>query len=132
MRKSLVSLMVVATALLGMTTMILSALGQRRREMAILRSVGARPTTIMSLLVAEAGALTIAGVAAGYVLAHVALLMVRGYVDAEFGLYLSIGAPAARELIVLAAIAVAGGLAGLIPGWRAYRMSLADGMTVRS
>ena len=40
---SAVSAMVVATALLGMVTMILTTLNERRREMAILRSVGARP-----------------------------------------------------------------------------------------
>ena len=42
--------MVVATALLGMVTMILTTLNERRREMAILRSVGARPRTILGLL----------------------------------------------------------------------------------
>ncbi len=60
-----VSLMVVATALLGMMTMILSTLNERRREMAILRSVGARPSTIAGLLAAEAGVLTFLGVALG-------------------------------------------------------------------
>ena len=52
---SVVSAMVVATALLGMVTMILTTLNERRREMAILRSVGARPRTILGLLMAEAG-----------------------------------------------------------------------------
>ena len=47
---SVVSAMVVATALLGMVTMILTTLNERRREMAILRSVGARPATILGLL----------------------------------------------------------------------------------
>ncbi len=127
-----VSLMVVATALLGMMTVILTALGERRREMAILRSVGARPSTILGLLVAEAGALTACGVVAGYALAHAALFALRGYVDARYGLFLDFGAPDLRELAVLASIVVAGCAAGVLPGWRAYRMSLADGMTVRN
>jgi putative ABC transport system permease protein len=126
-----VSLMVVATAILGMATMVLAALGQRRREMAILRSVGARPVTILGLLVAEAGALTAAGVLAGWALAHVALLALRGYVDTRFGLYLALDPPTLQEMAALAAIFGAGSVAGLLPGWRAYRMSLADGMTVR-
>ena len=45
--------MVVVTALLGMVTMILTTLNERRREMAILRSVGAGPGTILGLLVAK-------------------------------------------------------------------------------
>ena len=43
---AVVSAMVVATALLGMVTMILTTLNERRREMAILRSVGARPASV--------------------------------------------------------------------------------------
>ena len=65
---SAVSGMVVVTALLGMVTMILTTLNERRREMAILRSVGARPLTILSLLVTEAGVLTFCGVALGTIL----------------------------------------------------------------
>ena len=64
---SAVSAMVVVTALLGMVTMILTTLNERRREMAILRSVGATPATVLGLLAAEGGLLTLAGVIAGTV-----------------------------------------------------------------
>ncbi len=127
-----VSVMVVLTALLGMATMILTALNERRREMAILRSVGARPMTILGLLVAEAGFLTLSGVVAGYALVQAGLVMLRGYIDERFGLYLAIDPPTAYELAMLAAVVAAGCLVGLLPGWRAYRMSLADGMSIRS
>lgn len=129
---SAVSLMVVLTALLGMATMILSALNERRREMAILRSVGARPTTILGLLVTEAGMLTLAAVAAGYVVVQAALFALRGYIDTRFGLYLPIDPPTLREGATLAVIVLGGCVAGLLPAWRAYRLSVADGMTVRN
>ncbi|MEL7303654.1 MAG: ABC transporter permease [Pseudomonadota bacterium] len=61
----IVSLMVVVTSLLGMATMILATLNERRREIAILRAMGAGPGTVLGLLVSEAMLLTIAGVAAG-------------------------------------------------------------------
>jgi putative ABC transport system permease protein len=127
-----VSAMVVATALLGMVTMILTTLNERRREMAILRSVGARPRTVLGLLMAEAGVLTVAGIALGVVLLYAALLVLQPYVDSAYGLHLSIEPPKASELATLAGIAVAGCLAGLLPALRAYRLSLADGMTVRT
>jgi putative ABC transport system permease protein len=129
---AVVSAMVVATALLGMVTMILTTLNERRREMAILRSVGARPTTILGLLATEAGLLTLAGVILGVVLLYVALGIMQPYVDRTYGLHLSIDPPTVRELWTLAAIVLAGFLAGLIPALRAYRLSLADGMTVRT
>jgi putative ABC transport system permease protein len=127
-----VSGMVVATALLGMLTMILSTLNERRREMAILRSVGARPRTVLGLLMAEAGVLTAAGVALGIVLLYAALLLARPYVDANYGLHLAIGPLKPDAWATLGIIVLAGCAAGLLPALRAYRLSLADGMTVRT
>lgn len=129
---SAVSVMVVATALLGMVTMILTTLNERRREMAILRSVGAGPRTILGLLLAEASALTLAGIVIGPSLLYLALAALRPYIDATWGLHLSIEPPGLTELSMLGAIFLAGFAAGLLPALRAYRMSLADGMTVRT
>jgi putative ABC transport system permease protein len=127
-----ISAMVVATALLGMLTMILSTLNERRREMAILRSVGARPGTVLGLLMAEAGVLTVAGVALGILLLYVALLMARPYVDATYGLHLAIAPLKPDAWATLVLVVLGGCLAGLLPALRAYRLSLADGMTVRT
>ncbi len=129
---SAVSAMVVLTALLGMVTMILTTLNERRREMAILRSVGARPLTILSLLVTEAGVLTFCGVALGTVLLYAALIVLQPFIDRTYGLHIAIDPPTQDQLAVLAAIVAAGFVAGLLPALRAYRLSLADGMTVRT
>jgi putative ABC transport system permease protein len=129
---SAISAFVVVTALLGMITMILTTLNERRREMAILRSVGARPATILSLLTAEAGVLTIAGVAAGVAMLYAGLALLRPWIDRTYGLHLTLAAPTVTELTMLGAVVAAGILAGLLPGIYAYRLSLADGMTVRT
>ena len=129
---SVVSAMVVATALLGMVTMILTTLNERRREMAILRSCGARPATILGLLATEGGLLTLAGVVLGTLLLYTALVVLQPVIDRMYGLHLNIDAPKPSELITLAMIVAAGFLAALLPAMRAYRLSLADGMTVRN
>jgi len=127
-----VSAMVVATALLGMVTMILTTLNERRREMAILRSVGARPATILGLLTAEAALLILLGVLSGVALLYGALLGLQPYIDRVYGLTIAIEPLKRSEWISLAGIVLAGILAGLLPAFRAYRLSLADGMTVRT
>ena len=129
---SAVSGMVVVTALLGMVTMILTTLNERRREMAILRSVGARPLTILSLLVTEAGVLTFCGVALGTILLYGALFVLQPFIDRTYGLHIAIDPPTRDQLAILAGIVAAGFVAGLLPALRAYRLSLADGMTVRT
>jgi putative ABC transport system permease protein len=128
---SVIAIMVVATALLGMMTMILTTLNERRREMAILRSVGAGPRTILGLLTAEATALILAGVALGVVMLYVGLIAFRPYIDRTYGIHLNIDPPSSHELLLLSAIILAGIAAGLLPAIRAYRLSLADGMTVK-
>jgi putative ABC transport system permease protein len=128
---SVVSAMVVATALLGMVTMILTTLNERRREMAILRSVGATPATVLGLLAAEGGLLTLAGVVLGTVGLYAALYLARPLIDQMYGLTLPIDPPRPDEWLKLVAIVAAGFLAGLLPALRAYRLSLADGMMVR-
>ncbi|MEZ5853515.1 MAG: ABC transporter permease [Hyphomicrobiaceae bacterium] len=126
-----VSWMVVATALLGLMTMLLTTLNERRREMAILRSVGARPGTVLGLLSAEAGLITFAGVACGLAFTYIGLMIARPWIDHSYGLAIAIGAPTWREMQSIGVVLLAGFAAGLIPAIRAYRQSLADGMSVR-
>lgn len=128
----IISAMVVAAALLGLATMILSSLNERRREMAILRSVGARPRTVIGLLVTEAGVLTLGGIGLGIAFLYAGLALARPIVDRLYGLTLPMTGLDGGEWLTLAIVFAAGVLMALLPALRAYRMSLADGMTVRS
>ena len=99
--------------------------------MAILRSVGARPWHIASLLVLEAFALALAGTVCGLVLLYGCIAAAQGYVQANYGLYLPLSLPSAYEWTLLASILGAALLMGTVPAWRAYRQSLADGLSIR-
>ena len=127
-----VSGMVVVTALLGMVAMILSGLDARRREMAIFRAMGARPGVILGLLVLEAMLCAAIGAGLGLGLVYGALALGRPAIDAAWGLWLPLDPPGMTELAVLAAVIGGAGLASLIPAIRAYRLSLADGMMVKT
>lgn len=126
-----VSLFVVLTGLIGMLTAILTSLNERRREMAILRSVGARPWHIAGLLVLEAFALALAGALLGLALLYLGILVAREPLQAAYGLYLPLALPSAYEWSLLAAILAVALLMGGVPAWRAYRQSLADGLSIR-
>ncbi|MBP3064153.1 putative ABC transport system permease protein [Ectopseudomonas chengduensis] len=126
-----VSLFVVLTGLIGMLTAILTSLNERRREMAILRSVGARPWHIASLLVLEAFTLALAGVAFGVALLYLGIAGSQGFVQANYGLYLALSAPSSYEWKLLGGILAAAVAMGSVPAWRAYRQSLADGLSIR-
>jgi len=83
-----VSAMVVVTALIGMMATIFSSLNERRREMAILRAMGARPATILGMLVLEAIVMAAIGALLGVVLLYIGLIVAQPLVDQAFGLWL--------------------------------------------
>lgn len=126
-----VSVLVVLVGISGMATAILTSLNERRREMAVLRSVGARPWHIFVLFIGEAGAVMAIASVAGVAALYAAQLIARPVIQAQLGLFLPVHPPSSHELILLAAAVGAGLLVGMIPAYRAYRYSLADGMTIR-
>jgi putative ABC transport system permease protein len=126
-----VSGFVVAVGLCGMMVAIMTSLNERRREMAILRSVGARPIHVFGLIVGEAVLMTASGAMAGLGALYGLLWTLRPVVATRFGLFLDVGLPTGEDMVVLAAVCLAGILIGLVPGYRSYRYSLADGLTVR-
>ena len=128
----LISICVVLAGLLGMSTALVTTLNERRREMAILRALGARPWQIAALLLLESTAITLLGALVGALLMAVALWIAAPWVAASFGLYLDPFAFTPRELAFSAAVLVGGLIAGLIPAWLAYRRSLADGLTLHT
>src|SRR6056297_2076346 len=123
--------LVVLAGLLGMLTALLTTLNERRREMAILRACGARPWQISALLLIEAAFITLAGIAAGLLLALAAQFALAPWLLSRFGIAVSFAWPAAWQWLVLGAIALAGVLVALVPAGMVYRRTLADGMQVR-
>jgi putative ABC transport system permease protein len=125
-----VSALVALVGLCGMITALLTGLNERRREMAVLRSVGARPRHVLALIVGEAAALAGAGIVLGVALLYLGLVLARSFIETRLGLAIEIGMPSPTEWLLLAAVLLASVVAGLWPAIRAYRYSLHDGMTV--
>ncbi len=127
-----ISAMVVVTALLGMVTSVLGSLNERRREMAILRSVGARPAHIFGLLISEAAALVVTGICLGIIVSFSILYFGRSMIEEQMGLALELKLATALEAKLLLAIFVGGMIASIVPAMRAYQLSLSDGLTIRT
>jgi putative ABC transport system permease protein len=128
----IVSAFVVAAGLLGMMTSILAGLNERRREMAILRSVGARAHHVFTLLVAEAGLLALAGTTAGVCLCYALVAAARTFLGAHLGIDIPIRPPGAQDIQILIAVIVSALCVGMIPAFRAYRNTLSDGLQLRT
>ena len=122
---------VVLVSLLGMLTTLLASLNQRRRELAILRSVGARPWHLFSLISIESLLITWLGCLLGCGLFYGLMNAAAGFLQSHGGISITITMLSHYELGLIGAIMAAGFIVGLIPATRAYFYSLADGMSIK-
>ncbi len=122
---------IVATGLIGLLAVLLASLEARRRELAILRSVGAAPRHLLALLVSEALMLAILGAALGYALLQLGIVLAAPWMQANYGVILSPAWPGASDWQRLGWVIGAAGLIGLVPGGLAYRRSVADGIQLQ-
>jgi putative ABC transport system permease protein len=127
----IVSGFVVVVGLFGMLTALLISLNERRREMAILRSVGARPGHVFALIMGEAVFLTLLSVLLGLAFLYLILLAAQPIIQNQLGIFIEIGGLSTYAWLLIASVIGAGFLVGIIPSYRAYRLSLADGLSVR-
>jgi putative ABC transport system permease protein len=127
-----VSVLVSVVSLAALVAVILAGLDARRRELAILRAVGCGPRTMLALLAIEGALVTLCGVLLGLLCGALLLVTLGGWFQDRFGIALTLSLPGVNEWLLMAAVLAGGWLASLVPGWRAYRLSLADGLSPRS
>ena len=127
----LMSALVALVSLAGLVSVVLAGLNERRRELAVLRAVGASLRHVLALLAMEGALVTLLGVLLGVLMAALGIALLSPWLQAQFGLALRLSEPTLHEWALLGALLVAGWLASLLPGIRAYRLSLADGLSPR-
>ncbi|MEO1170531.1 MAG: ABC transporter permease, partial [Myxococcota bacterium] len=126
-----IGILVSLAGLIALAATMLSTTQERRREMALLRSVGASPVHVAVLIVGEA--MLIAAASAGFALLGV---FVIGLLSGEslavnFGLRLSSLPIQTGELPWVFAFLVTAALVSLVPALVSYRRSLSDGLMVQ-
>lgn len=116
--------LVVLVGALGILVGLYNTLQGRRREIAVLRALGARPGHVFVVLLLEAVLLCLLGGLLGLVLGHLAVVLLAPGALAQYGVRLSAD-PGWLDLQVLAGLAVLGALVGLLPAWRGLRTPVA-------
>ena len=121
----------IVVGLVSILTSILTSLRERRREMAVLRAIGAGPGHILVLLLSEAVFLAALGAATGIAAVWLASLIAAPIFESSFGLALATSLPGMKDLTVFGVVCAAAGLLGLIPAIQAMQNSLADGLSIK-
>ncbi len=128
---ALVSAFVIAVGLIGILTSILTSLNERRREMAILRAMGARGRHIVGLLVSEAALLAFIGSLLGLTLLYGLMWLCGPFLEASYNISALRMWPGPFDGGVVLFVTLAAALLGLVPAMIALKRSLSDGLTIR-
>ncbi|HAB47953.1 MAG TPA: peptide ABC transporter permease, partial [Lautropia sp.] len=128
---SLLAAVMLLVAMLGMGASLLSSMRERERELALLRVLGARPWLIAGLVLLEA--LLAASLALALALLSLSglLLIFKDALLAEAGLRMSAQWIRSDEIPLILAVYACAFLVSLLPAWRAYRISLQQGLMDR-
>jgi putative ABC transport system permease protein len=111
---------------------IYNSMSARRRDLAILRALGARRSTVFASIVLEAAAVAALGMIAAWILYFVILSITAGIIRAQTGVVLNPWAWDPVLAIAPAALVALGALAGVVPAIKAYRTPVAENLVPES
>jgi putative ABC transport system permease protein len=123
-----ISLLIVVASLFGLTTMLLASMRERRHEMAVLRTIGASPLTLLILIQLEALLVSLAGCAISVMVVATLLLTTSEWIGNHYGLYLSGNIFNVESVIIVTTVLVATLLIACFPAISAYRQGLHSGL----
>ncbi len=127
----LISMLVIVVGLLSMIVALYNSLQERRREMAILRALGARPWLIIAMLLAESAMVTGMAITLGLAVTYGIIVTAADVIGSRFGIHLPVTGLSLEETWRLAAMFMVALLMAAAPARKAYRNALVDGLTIR-
>ena len=120
--------LVVVVAGIGVMVSIYNSMNDRRREIAIMRSLGASRQTVLAIILLESILLALGGGGAGFIVGHALLGMLSPLIVAHTGVSIGLFQFDGYELILIPGLIVLASLVGYLPGLAAYRTDVAKAL----
>ena len=117
----LVSVLILMSALLGLSAMMLASIRERRHEIYLLRVIGAPPIFLFLLIELEALLISMISIAVGTLALFIGLLVTSDLMASNYGLNISANIFAQNNLIYACMIILATMIAAAIPSFTAYK-----------
>jgi putative ABC transport system permease protein len=122
----LIALMVITVitcvvAAVGILVAIYNSMNDRRRDIAVMRALGARREAVTSVILLESLLIAAIGAVCGWALAHLAITIASPSIEAHTGVQATFFTVSSYELLVFPVVLVLAALAGLLPALIAYR-----------
>lgn len=117
--------LVIVVSGIGIFVSIYNSMADRRKELAIMRALGAQRGTVFSIILAESVLLCVGGGVLGFVLGHALVFAAAPYIEDQTGLIVNPLAFHMAEAYLIPGLIVLASLVGLIPALSAYRTDVA-------
>ena len=117
--------LIIAVSGVGIFVSIYNSMADRRKEIAIMRALGARRTTVFAVILTESTLLCLAGGILGLLLGHGLVFLAAPLVQARSGVLIDPFAFEPLELVLLVVLLGFASLVGFVPGLTAYRTDVA-------
>ena len=120
--------LVVVVAGIGMMVSIYNSMNERRQEIAIMRALGAKRTTVMAIILLESILLSLGGGAFGVFLGHSLILVLGPWISEATGIIVSAWHFQWAELILIPGLIALASVVGYLPAVIAYRTDVAQSL----
>ena len=127
----LIAALVLLSSLLGLSTLLLSSIRERQREIAVLRAIGARPAFVFWMIELEALLITLSGITLALIALRVTTQFAQTILAENYGLFITPFTLNPAALMVLGIIIVGALLLAILPAMSAYRASLHAGLALK-
>ncbi|MCA9088743.1 MAG: ABC transporter permease [Planctomycetaceae bacterium] len=121
--------LIIAVSGIGIFVSIYNSMADRKKEIAIMRALGARRQTVFSIILCESLLLCVLGGVFGLVLGHALVFVASPVIEQKAGLLIDPMAFSPLEFIVLPVMIAMAVLIGILPGVTAYRTDVAEGLS---
>ncbi len=118
-----ISILVFISALFGLNAMMLASMRERKREIEILRSIGAPSRFIVALLIIESMLIVTVGIILAVTGLLCAIALANNLLASELGLALSLQIFYPSSMIALGLIYLTTLILSLVPAWKAYAVA---------
>ncbi len=117
--------LVVAISALSILIGLYMAILQRKRDLAIMRALGATRGEIFGAVIIEAFWVTLLGIGAGWLMGAIVCAVLNQYLVAQIGFHVPPVRLSADLVSAYSAVVLMGLVAGILPAWQAYRTDVA-------
>jgi putative ABC transport system permease protein len=121
--------LIIAVSGVGIFVSIYNSMADRKREIAIMRALGASRQTVFSIILAESILLCFTGGVFGLILGHGLVFVAAPIVESKSGILINPFAFETMELVLLPLLIVLASLVGFVPGMTAYRTDVAKSLS---